>query len=135
MRRSQGIQVALAILIIAVFTISSAPVNAQRTEPGPVMPETFRQNSQYEIAILFCMETDVAEPEFLVMRNYKSSGINGNGGGETDARCADAIAMYIQMGWMMHTTEFYQQEDRNALSILWKVPIRPMGSRWSGDDQ
>ena len=134
MRRSQGIQVALAILIIAVFTISSAPVSAQRTDPGPgIMPETFRQNINYDVAFLFCMETNGEESQNLVRMAYYSFDHNEQGG--TAERCADALAMYVQMWGMPHETSFYEKEGKIGSAFLFFVPRRPNGARWLGDDQ
>ena len=131
MRRSQGIQVALAILIIAVFTVSSVPVSAQRTNPGlSGFPSNPVRAVEVDVVVVMCKETNTEVSQFIVDRRYTSFDINGQVGQVTDeVGCAGAVAMYFNMGWRLHDVFSFLVAEKLHSEYLFLVPRVENGGR------
>jgi len=132
MRRSQGIQVALAILIIAVFTVSSVPVSAQRIGPPGFIPPSPVRNVEVDVVVVICKEINGDDSQFIVDRRYTSFANNGQGGEETnEVGCAGAVAMYLNMGWKLHRVFSFLVGEENKLvsEYLFLVPRVENGGR------
>ena len=129
-RRSQGIQVALAILIIAVFTVSSVPVSAQRIGPPGFVPPSLVRNVEVDVVVVICKEINGEESQFIVDRRYTSFGINGQGGVETiEVGCAGAVAMYLNMGWRLQDVFSFLVAEKLHSEYLFLVPRVENGGR------
>ncbi len=130
MRRSKGIQVALGIPIIAVFTVSSVPVSAQRIGPPGFVPPSSVRNVEVDVVVVMCKEINDEESQFIVDRRYTSFDNNGQGGEETnEVGCAGAVAMYLNMGWRLHEVFSFLVDEKLHSEYLFLVPRVENGGR------